>query len=260
MPIHRIVLALMVLTATLSVAPEPAACQDRTDSMMVARITPSWNVGAVGVQLGTAHLGLGNLNDALTSNGRPSFSADVATIGVSAYARFGWLMLGGSGETALPQRRTTPVWTNRITFGSATIDAGVAIIERPRILVQSQLSFGLRKTSMRMEQRGDFAFEDGVGNPARNLELSSLSALGGVGVMAEMRFATRVTGEFAVGLRAAIHRPLGAAATWAGESRVTGAAQETDGRYLRISVGKPIGRRREVVSSISTALLTLLTQ
>ena len=252
--------SLAALGVALAGPTRTAIGQDRPDSMMVARVTPRWTTGSISFQLGSAHLGLSELNGTLAANARPAFSTDVATLGLSAYARFGRLMIGGTGESALPHRAASPGWRNTISFGSATLDAGVALIDRPRLLVQTQLSLGLRKTSLRLEQSDDFRYEDGVRDPARGVELSSLSALGGIGMVAELRFATRSTGTFALGLRAGFAQPLGHAATLAGERSVTGAPRESAGSYLRLSIGKPIARRREIMSALSTAMLTIITQ
>lgn len=249
-----------IVVSAILATPHPARAQDVTDSVLVARVTPRWSLGEVSFQVGTAHLGLSAFNDVLTANGRPAFATDAATFAVSGYARLGRLIVGGSGESALPQRKAAAGWNNRVTFGSATLDAGVALLDRSRVHVQSFASFGLRTTSLRMEQRGDFAFNDGVRNPARNLELSSINALAGAGIAAEVRFATARTGAFAVGVRTGFARPLGGPAMRAGESSVSGAPRETTGRYLRLSISKPVGRRREVTSALSTAVLSLLTR
>lgn len=248
-----------IALAVAAIIPHPAAAQD-ADSVMVARTIPRWSSGAISFQVGAAHMGLNAFNDAMTANGRPAFSTDAATVGVAGYARFGRLVIGGSGETALPQRKSSSGWNNRVTFGSATFDAGVAVLDQPRVHVQSFASFGLRTTSLRMEQRGDLVFTDGVRNPARNLELSSINALAGAGVAAEVRFATQRTGAFSLGIRAGFARPLGGPSMRAGESTVSGAPREAAGQYLRFSISKPIGRRREVTSALSTAILSLLTR
>lgn len=260
MHLLRSIVSLTVLGVSLASATRSATCQEQPDSMMVARVTPRWSIGSVSFQLGAAHLGLDELNGTLAANARPAFSTDVATIGISAYARFGRLVIGGSGESALPQRASTPAWNNTISFGSATLDAGIALVDRPHLLVQSQLSIGVRKSSLRMEQSGDFPYVDGVRDPARGVALSSLGALAGVGVVAELRFRTRTTGAFAIGMRAGIARPLGDPVTSAGESSVTGTPRESAGRYLRLSIAKPIGRRRDIVSALSTAMLSIITQ
>lgn len=260
MKILHALVPLAALGMGLAASSRTAGCQEPADSMLVERITPRWSIGSVSFHAGTAHLGLGELNGTLTANARPAFSTDVATVGVSAYARFGRLLLGGSGETALPQRESSPGWRNKISFGSASLDAGIALVERPRLLIASQVSFGIRTTTLRMEQRGDFTYTDGVIDPARGLELSSVSALAGAGMMAELRLSTRSTGVFSIGLRAGFSRPLGSPAARAGESAVSGAPHESAGHFLRLSINKPIGKRREIMSTLSTAMLSLLTQ
>lgn len=251
---------LTLLVLGLGIASGIADCQEPADSVMVARYTPRWSVGAIGVQFGAAHLGLGDLNRTLTAHGRPAFSTDIATFGLAASARFGRFAIGGSSESALPQRTSAAGWVNRISFGSATVDAGFIVVDGARLVVQPQLSLGVRYSSMRLEQRGDLAYEDGVRDPARSLDMTTMRAMGGVGIAAELRLATRATGPFAIGLRAGLTRPFGAPAAWSGERAVTGAPGEADGRYLRVAVSRPIGRRRDIVSTLSTAMFSLLAQ
>jgi hypothetical protein len=254
---NRTVVSVVVIGLALS--SQRAASQMRTDSMMVERVTPRWTTGSINVQLGAAQLGLNDLNKSLTTNGRPAFSTAVATVGVSGNARFGKLFVGAGGESALPQRQLSSGWVNKISFGSAMLDAGVVLIDRPHLAVYPQLSIGIRKTSLHMERVGDFTYDSGIEDPARGMALSSRSALSGFGIVAESRFVTQRTGAFSIGLRAGVVQPWGQPATSAGESRVTDAPRESAGRYLRLSIGKPIGKRRDAVSALSTALLSIIT-
>jgi len=256
----RVVVSMFALVLGLTISISIADCQEPSDSVMVKRDTPRWTTGSITVQSGGARLGLGELNATLTANGRPAFSTNVATFGLSGYARFGRLVLGGSSETALPQRRSSAGWRSTVSFGSAMLDAGYAIVDVPRLLVYPQVSLGLRQTSLRLERSGNFSYDDGVNDPARGVAMSSLGVLSGLGVVAEMRLATRLTGAFAIGLRAGLVQPLGGAATLAGESNVTGTPREGTGRYLRLSIAKPIGKRRDTLGALSTAMLSLLTR
>lgn len=256
----RLTISLVALGASLAGPSRTVGGQELADSVVVPRYIPRWSVGAVSVQLGTAHLGLDELNTMLAAHERPAFSTDAATFGVSAYARFDRFIIGGSGETALPQRATQGGWKNRISFGSAMLDAGIALVDRPRLFVQSLASIGVRRSSLRMEQRDDVAYDDVLRDPARGSSLSSTSALAGIGMAAELRLATRATGAFSIGVRAGISRPFGSPATRAGENSVSDAPRESSGRYLRLSIGKPIGRKRDAVRALSTALLSIVTQ
>lgn len=237
-----------------------AKCQPHPDSVMVARVIPQWTIGSLHVQLGAAHLGLAELNETLTANARPAFATNVATVGLSAAVRYGRLIVGGTGESALPQRVSSPGWRNTVAFGSATLDAGLVLAEGTQFAVYSYGAIGVRKTSLRIQQTQPFAYEDGVRDPARGMALSSTNAVTGVGIAAEFRFATRTTGAFAIGLRAGIAQPLGGAATSTGESTVTHTPRESTGRSLRISIGKPIGKRRDVMGALSTTMLPIITR
>jgi hypothetical protein len=251
--------ALVVSFAALGASSRGAVGQGQPDSIMVERVTPRWSTGSLNVQIGTARLGLAELNESMQSNGRPAFSTKVATIGVSGYTRFGRIVLGVGGESALPQREMSAGWISKISFGSAMVDAGIAAIDRPGLLVYPQVSLGLRKTSLRMERSGDFTYDEGVQDPARGVALSSRSALAGFGLVAEGHWTTRRTGSFSVGARAGVVQPFGGPGTSAGESSVTGTPREASGRYLRLSIGKPIGKKRDMMSGLSTALLSIIT-
>jgi hypothetical protein len=254
----RSVLSLFALVLGFTGTVTTAAGQALSDSVMVQRVTPRWTTGSINVQSGVARLGLGELNATLASNDRPAFSTDVATLGIAAYARFGRLVLGGSSETALPQRRTSAGWRSTISLSSAMLDGGLVLLDRPQFVFYPQLSLGIRGTSLRMEQAGGFTYDDGVRDPARGVALSSLAVLSGLGVVAEMHVATRLTGAIAIGLRAGTVQTLGRPATVAGESAVTGTPREGAGRYVRLSIGKPIGKRSDTWGALSTALLSLL--
>jgi hypothetical protein len=254
---HR-TLALVALAHGIMGLSHVAIGQDRPDSVMVAIATPRWTTGSLNVQFGVAGLGLDELNGTLTANGRPPFSTSTATIGIAGYARFGRLLVGVGGESALPQRDEAAGWTTRVSFGSAMVDAGYVILDRSRLIVYPHVSIGVRATSLTVQRVGDFTFTDGVRDPARGVELSSRGALAGVGLVAETHLTTSRTGDFSIGVRAGLVTSVGAPGTIAGERTVSGAPHEASGWHVRLTVGRPIGRRRNVVSALSTALVSLL--
>lgn len=228
------------------------------DSTGTVRVAARWSTGSVSFQLGATHLGLGDLNESLARNGRPEFRTSIPTIGVSGHMRFGRVILGASSETMLPDRRSSQGWVNKLSFGSATIDAGFAVVDAPRVLVYPQVSLGIRRTSLHLERSGDFAYEDGVSDPARGVSMSSFAGLMQFGLVAEAHLSTRHIGEFSIGLRAGIGSVSGSPLTLAGESRVYGAPREGSGRYLRLSVGKPVRRKREALNSLLSGAWSLL--
>lgn len=257
---HRFLASSALVVHMIGGLSHVASGQDNPNGALVEKPTPHWTTGSISVQFGAAGLGLTELNGSLTANGRPAFSTSVATIGVSGYARFGRFLIGGGGESALPQRETATGWVSKISFGSAMVDAGYVMISRSRLTVYPQLSIGIRATSLKVQRTGDFTFDDGVRDPARGVEMSSLGALAGVGIVAETHIATERTGDFSIGIRAGMSKPLGAPGTLAGESVVSGTPREGSGWQLRLTVGKPIGKRREVVNALSTAVLSILTR
>lgn len=251
--------SLVVLIAGLAGPAHSLSAQERTDSVLIKRETPAWSVGSIEVQLGVAQLGLGDLNSLLAANGLPVFPKDAGSIALSSHARFGRWLIGGTGETT-QQRNASPGWINRTWLGSATVDGGVVLIDAPHFLVYPTVSLGIRRTSLHMEQSGDFTYAAGVTDPARGVTLSSLSAVAGVGLVSELHLSTRLTGPFSIGVRVRYVAPLGGASTSAGEADVSGAPRENGGRYLQLSVGKPIGRRKSAASILSAILLPMSTR
>lgn len=253
---RRFAALLVVLLAAVADPARTLSAQDRVDTVLVKRGTPSWSIGSIEIQLGVTRLGLDELNTLLAANGRPVFPKDAGSISISSHARFGRLMIGGSGEAAA-QRKLSPGWVNRIWLGSAMIDGGVALIDLPNLLVYPVASLGIRRTSLHMEQSGDLSYVDAVQNPGRGVSLTSLIAVAGIGLVTEFHFNTRPTGDFSIGVRAGYMAPLGGASTSAGESSVSGAPKEKGGQFLRLSVGKPIGKRSSAVGILSTILLPM---
>jgi hypothetical protein len=248
--------ALLLLVTGLASAGRTAAGQGAGDTVVVAvkDAAPSWTIGAVSLQAGVVRLDLDELNAVMAASGRPTISTDLASIGIAGHARFGRWLIGGSGEVA-SQRRVAAGWINTASFGSAMVDAGMAVIDGPRLLVYPQVSLGIRQTTLRIEQTGSFAYDAAVTSPARGVSLSSFGALAGVGLVTELHFATRRTGAFSVGLHAGYRTPLGAASTSSGESSVSGAPRQPGGQFLRLSVGKPFGSRSSALGLVSTAVM-----
>jgi hypothetical protein len=231
--------------------------QEQLDSVKVEWVKPRWSNGSLGVRVGTAHLGLGALNENFARNGRPQFASNVATIGFAGHARFGRLMLGAGGESALANRIASTDWISKISFGSATLETGVALIDGRGFLVAPQFSIGVRKTSLRMDRPGDFTYDQGVKDPARGVAFSTREGLVGVGVIAERHLRVRAN-QFSLGVQAGIAQPFGGPATFAGESHVHGTPRQDTGRYLRLIFGKPIGGRRDAMTAVSGALLSMI--
>jgi hypothetical protein len=255
---RRLVSLIAVAAALVACVSQPSGCQSQPDSVKAERAASSWSIGALSVQVGPAQLGLDDFNANLTANGRPGFGNDVRTFGLSGYARFGRLTIGGSTERSMPQRNAQGGWISKVSFGSAMVDAGMVLAESKWLTVHPQVSLGLRTSSLSIEQEGDFTYESGVQDPARSVSLSSKSMLAGASVVAEMHFETRMLGKFSLGVRAGIVSPLGTATTSAGESVVSGTPVEQSGRYMRLTIGKSVGRRGDVVSALGTALLSIV--
>jgi hypothetical protein len=256
---QRLLAVLLVLVHTTVGMPRRADCQSSAGTAADSAPTPSWSIGAVSVQFGAARLGLGELNQSLSTGGRPEFSQNTATLGLSGYARFGRFVIGGGGETALPQRNNVGGWVTKVAFGSATVDAGAVLIEAPHFMLYPELSLGVRGTLLRLQKNEDFSYDDAVRDPERSVNLSSVGVIAGAGIVAEARFSAPRLGEFSIGLRAGSTQPLGRPGVRSGESSITGAPREGNGWYTRLTIGRPVAMRRDIMGAISTSLLSLLT-
>jgi hypothetical protein len=253
---HRLTLLRgLAATALVSYA---ALAQESGDSVKVLRVRPSWSNGSVNFQLGATQLGLDAMNDRMTLGGRPAFALSAPTFGISGYARFGRILLGGSGESAIPSRELSPGWVSKITFGSALANAGIAMVETKHVMLAPQVGLGVRKTSLRMERSGDYAYDEAIQDPARGIAMSSIAGVWQFGMVTELRAKTRVTGDFSIGMRAGMSLPFGGPATSAGEARVHDAPREDAGHYLALSFGKPIGAKSQVIKTMSSTLLSFV--
>lgn len=221
---------------------------------------PSWSVGGAYLRFGTTRLGVGALNDVLTRNGRPAFAEAASMAGFSAHARFGRLMLGATGETSLPHRRVAGGWFSQLSAGLATFDAGVAVYQSHGTLVAPMASIGVRRTGLRLEQQGEFTYDDGVAHPARGVTLSSRSGVTQAGLLLEQRFRAPRVGQLAVSAQVGVSAPFGGASTFAGENRVGQSPTLQSGGYARIAIGKPIARRGEALNSAFVALLSMISR
>ncbi len=251
---NRISTPLLAAIAGLSLMGTAVQGQERHEATAV----PGWNTGSLSVQFGVDRLGLTELNKTMTANGRPAFASEAGTVGISGYARFGRVLVGGTGETAIPQRKLGAGFINKIWYGTAAFDAGYAVVNHPMLLIYPQASFGMKHSVLQMEQGGNFTYSNGVNNPARGLRMSSWRATAGYGLVSELRLRSRTAGDFSIGIRGGYATPVGGAHTAAGESSISDTPSEEAGAYLRLTIGKPIGKRRNALSVLSTVLIPLM--
>lgn len=250
----RLAVRAIAAASILSAAISPADAQSESDT---TTLRPRWTTGSFRVEFGADRLGISSLNETMAANGRPAFDSQIATIGISGAARFGRVMLGGTGESAFPQRNSTSGTITKLWYGAATADLGFVALETPMFVVYPQASLGLRHRVLRMEQAGDFSYDAAVSTPARGVSMSSWRAIAGYGLVTELRLASKATGPVSLGLRGGYSSPLGGGHTTSGESTVSGTPSDGSGGYVRFSVGKPIGKRRNVASVLSSILLPL---
>lgn len=249
-------IAASCITLSLSLATDTTRAKPSADSATTR--TQSWRLGAAYLRFGTTQLGLSAINDVLTRNGRPSFAEGAPMIGFSAHARMGRLLLGATGETSISPRRSDNAWMTQLSAGIATLDAGVAVYERGATMIATTASLGIRRTGLRFESRGDFSYDDGVSNPARGVMLSSRSGVAQTGLLVEQRMRAPRIGALSLSAQLGISVPFGGASTFAGESRVVGSPAPASGTYVRVAVGKPLGKRGEALNAVWAALISMV--
>lgn len=247
----------LVMAGVMTVSASVGARAQESRGMAVDS-APQWTVGATQFRGGSMDLGLERLNADLSRNGRPTFSSSIPSVGVSTYARHGRMLVGASVEGTLSRRGVQDGWVTKLSASAATLDAGMALIDASRFFVYSMASLGLRSTSLHFEHRGDFTYDDGLGDPARGVDLSSRGGIAQLGVSAEWRFDTRIAGRFALAVQMGTTQPLGSPSTSAGENRVSQTPNPTSGRYIRIAFNKPLARRARAFDTAGAALLSML--
>ena len=251
---HATTVAAPLWLAMTFLAPS-ARAQENSDA---PKDTARWTTGATQLRIGSAHLGLDRLNAGLAENHRPTFSNTVQTIGISTYARRGRLLAGASIEGSLPHRTTDASWTTKLSVSTTTLDAGYVVLDASRLMITTTVALGFRGTSLHFERRGDFSYDDGLGNPARGVDLLSRSGVAQIGLNAERRFEARRPGEFALIVQSGIMRPFGGAATFAGENHVYQTPEQNGGSYIRIGFAKPIAQRSRALDTVGAALASTL--
>ena len=244
----------IVLVALLALAPT-AHSQSAASPADTSR---RWTVGSVNVRAGGSQLGLAELNSSLARGGHPTFANQLVMYGLSGSVRFGRASVGVTGESSLPVNRTTESWLTRLSAGGATIDAAFALIDARGLVLSPMASVGVRRTSLHFERRGDFTYDQGLEDPSRGVDLSSRGAIAQYGASAEAHVRTRLTGMLSLSVQAGTTRPFGSMITYAGDNRVTGEPSRATGSFFRIGLGKPLGKRREIMSSASAALLSVI--
>jgi hypothetical protein len=249
--------ALGLVAAAGLVAP---TAHGQTAASEAPKDTARWTIGAAQFRAGSMQLGLDRLNDGLAANNRPTFSNTVPTFGIATYARRGRWLAGASIDGSLPHRSTDVEWTTKLSARTATLDGGYVLLDRSRVMVSTNVSLGVRSTSLYFQRRGDFTYDDGLEDPARGVDLTSRSGVVQIGMSAERRFTARWVGVFSVGGQAGAMRTLGAPVTFAGESHVRGTPAQNGGAYMRVVFAKPIARGARAANTASAALLSMLFQ
>lgn len=246
-----------VLMVGVALTPGARAAQAQSAE---AKDTARWTIGATQVRAGTMQLGLDELNAGLAANQRPTFANTAQTFGIATYARRGRWMAGASIDGSLPHRATDLEWTTKLVVRTATLDGGYVLLDQSPTTISATASLGVRSTALHFERRGDFAYDDGLADPARGMDLTSRAGIAEMGVSVERRFNARWVGVFALGGQAGAMRALGAPATFAGENHVRGTPRQGGGGYVRVVFAKPIARGARAANTASAALLAMLFQ
>lgn len=225
-------------------------------SVETSKDTARWNIGATQLRTGSMHLGLDRLNESLAASSRPTFANTVPTFGISTYARRGRLIGGASIDQSLPHRGTDATWTTKLTVSTATLDGGYVLFDGSSVMISTNVSIGIHRTSLHFERRGDFTYGDGLNDPARGVDLMSRNGTAQVGLNIERHFDIGRLGKLALSGQGGLTRPFGGSLTFAGENRVHGTPRQTPGSYVRVAIARPIASGARALNMLSGALLS----
>jgi hypothetical protein len=236
-------LTALVLFIASSVFSSSANAQQKspTDS-----IVPRFTIGSTQMMLGYAHFGFADLDSRFAAAGLPKVAGNAATFGVGADLRSRRFLFGASIQSLLGRDNSDAAYRTHMSGSFSLFDVGAATVRRHGLTVYPLAGVGATHLSVNVKQRGDFAFDDGLQNPGREIALSGITALGHVGLLVEQRL-KRGDSEYAITLRAGIMRSLGSQAWNSADSKVDNGPSGTRGSYLRLTFARPMHSRRDAV-------------
>ena len=246
----------MSITRTLALAlflPAAILAQTPKDS-----IKPRFSVGSNQTIVGYARFSFPDLDARVAAAGLPRVANSAVTIGIGGDIRRGHALAGAAFQSMISRDHKDGAYRTRMSGSYSLFDIGYAILRSRSTFIYPIAGIGVTHMSVNVKSRGDFSFDDGLSNPAREISMSGLAPLGHFGVLVERRF-TRGESEFAVALRIGEMRTLGSQSWTSEESRIDSGPKGIRGTYARLSFSKPIRARRDAALPIAgTVVQTMI--
>lgn len=235
-------------------ASHPLAAQAVRDDSAAAHFT----VGSAQSMLGVAGFGFADLNARLAAAGLPKVANTAATIGLDADVRAGRFLFGAGFQSMLSRTQADIAYRTRMYGDYSLFDAGYALVNTTRTTIYPMVGIGVAHLAVNVKERGDFAFDDGLHSPAREVSMSATSGLAHTSVMIERRFRRASGTEFALTIRVGMMRSLTTLAWRSDESQVRDGPDGLRGSYLRIGFSRPLARRSGAALPIAGTVLQSL--
>jgi hypothetical protein len=254
--IARTACALLGAAAALSASGTTLVAQ--TDAPGKDLLPP---VAGISIQGGQIGLGSSDFNRQLELRGRGLLKQRVSTLGVESWMRWDRVMVLAGSHTYLPVRSAATNYTTETSGAYGTLDVGLPLIVRRKLLVYPLAGVGLSTTSVTLRRNGavDFItnFRDISSMGGRNVDVTARRYQTHVGVGLDRVFQPRWPSLLmSLGLRAGYMGSLGAPSWRSGPERVTGApALGLEGAYVRLTLGGVLDKRRYAAVPMIGSLL-----
>ncbi len=229
-------------------------------SMTVAQSTaaahsskPRFSIGSTQTMLGYVRLDAAALQARFTSAGIPGSASGALTVGLGVDIRSGRILLGAEGQSLLARSQSNATSRTRSSGNFGLLDLGVLAVSTKRLSIYPLVGVGIAHLSIDIVARGDFAFDDGLAHPARQIGLSNRAAMWNAGMLLEQRL--QLGGmEYAVSVRAGIVRSAGTGRWESAESTVHDGPSGVRGSDARVGFSRPLRRQRDAALPLAATL------
>ena len=218
-------------------------------------------IAGISLQAGQIGLGSSAFNQQLALQGRGLLSRNVITLGVESWMRWDHLMVLAGSHTYVPVRASATNYTTETSGAYGTIDLGVPLILKKKLLVYPLVGVGLSTTSVTLRRNGavDFItnFRDISSIGGRNVDITARRYQGHVGMGLDRVFQPQWPKLLLTfGMRAGYMGALGKSTWRSGPEQVTRAPDlGLEGAYVRLTLGGVLGRRRHAAVPMVGSLL-----
>jgi hypothetical protein len=194
-------------------------------------------------------LPMGALDARLRAAGLPGTAGGAATMGSGAHVVVGRrLVVGAGGQVLLGRTRERAGWRTRVGGGYALGEVGLAAVATPRRLVALTGGVGAARVTTHVRPVLGGRFDSVVVAPRRGVELTSHTLLIHTGLVADHAVRWRRDATLRVGLRAGWMGGVGRSRWRADDATLAGGPEVAPrGAYARLTLGTPLGRRRDAL-------------